>query len=139
MGMASMLQSWIIGIPLLFVVYGDPQAQLLVLSCVIFAGAMAILYLIMGPKWLLRNKKQRLRKRQMGSVSGLEYTNDADIDNNRPTGRVRVSGVNLSLVGGSERSISDEDDKTSYSIGSISSSGGEGIKVYQNEAERKNA
>jgi hypothetical protein len=139
MGMASMLQSWIIGIPLLFVVYGDAQAQLLVLSCVIFAGAMAILYLIMGPKWLLRNKKHRLRKRQMGSVSGLEFTNDADEDNDRPTGRVRVSGVNLSLVGGSERSISDQDDKTSYGNGSISSSGGEGIKVYQNEAERKNA
>jgi len=137
MAMASMLQSWVIGIPILFVVYGDPQAQLLVLSCVIFAGAMAILYLIMGPKWLLRNKKERLKKRHMGSVSGLEYTDEAE--NDRPMGRVRVSGAIPSLQNTSSRSLLTDEESTEPSRrGFFSSKGGEGIKVYQNEAERKN-
>ena len=41
--MASMLQAWVIGIPVMFVVNGYPRAEFLVLSCVIFVVCMALL------------------------------------------------------------------------------------------------
>mmetsp|Transcript_5579 Transcript_5579/g.11777 ORF Transcript_5579/g.11777 Transcript_5579/m.11777 type:complete len:194 (-) Transcript_5579:34-615(-) len=132
--MASMLQAWVIGIPVMFVVNGDPRAEFLVLSCVIFVVSMALLLLIMWPKFLLRKTK---RKRRSSFDSGVEATAD-DID--KPRKPVHISGIGT-VPGDSDRSLFRDDGNESISD-LLSVDGGEshiGVKVYANASDQKNA
>eukprot|EP00567_Pseudictyota_dubia_P003585 CAMPEP_0197442982 /NCGR_PEP_ID=MMETSP1175-20131217/8862_1 /TAXON_ID=1003142 /ORGANISM="Triceratium dubium, Strain CCMP147" /LENGTH=948 /DNA_ID=CAMNT_0042973555 /DNA_START=106 /DNA_END=2952 /DNA_ORIENTATION=+ len=142
--MISMLQSWVVGIPVMFIVSDNPHALFLVLACVVFVGCIAILGLIMLPKFLQRKKKREKLWRRGSFISGLEMTTD-DIEKHarnsisvsgiEDTATVRMS-ARLRVLGNMES----DQNVVGNGVDSDSTAESEasGVKVYANAAMQKN-
>jgi len=70
--MASILQAWCMGIPILIVVWDNPQAKFFVEAGIIFVTALAVLLLVFIPKFLaIRTDRQKA----VEETKRLAYTN----------------------------------------------------------------
>jgi len=79
--MASMLQAYILGTPILFLVYRDPQAFFVVASTLIFMTCLSVLLFIFVPKILyLRSKKKDGDTRVTVSSGFARQSQNDDVD-----------------------------------------------------------
>jgi hypothetical protein len=86
--MASVLQAWCMGVPILIVVWDNPSAKFFVEAGIVFVTALAVLLLIFVPKVLAirseRIQREREEKRgsynkfQVRSKSSRGYDDDSD-------------------------------------------------------------
>ena len=83
MAMISLIETCMIGVPILFVVGDDPTSNFLMISSLVNIACLSILLPIFLPKFINRHFQdpggRRCRHIDMGTTSGEKYSNDSRV------------------------------------------------------------
>jgi hypothetical protein len=117
--MICLLQTWLTGGPVLFLVYDNPVSHYVVVSMITFLTCMAVLSLIFVPKILLwKDWKSGSLGRQSNTGTGGQRFGDSILRGNNLSG-MQSSGNRSILPSIEEKSISEEMSSEMYQVGDI--------------------